>query len=82
VEIPIVVFSIHVEALEKPITPKLIPLVLPKIGVGVEVTLIDSIAHASKVSKTPNIVLKDTHVMERPESQLIPLVEPVNTINE
>jgi hypothetical protein len=33
-EVPIVVFSIQVDSLEKPITPKPIQLVLPKIGVG------------------------------------------------
>jgi hypothetical protein len=33
-EVPIVVFSIQVETLEKLITPKLIQLVLPKIGIG------------------------------------------------
>jgi hypothetical protein len=35
-EIFIVVINIQVEALEELVTPKLIPLVLPKIGVGVE----------------------------------------------
>jgi hypothetical protein len=40
-EVPIVTICIHVEGLKKPITPKPIPLMIPKIMVGVEVTLID-----------------------------------------
>jgi len=34
VEVLVVVVSIQVEELEKPITPKLVPLAIPKIGVG------------------------------------------------
>jgi len=52
--------------LEEPITPKLVPLILLENGVGVEVTLIDSVIHAFEVFKTLNIILKDTNVMERP----------------
>jgi hypothetical protein len=52
--------------LEELVTPKPIPLVIPNIGVGAKVTLIDTIIHASEVLKTPNIVLKDTFVLERP----------------
>jgi hypothetical protein len=44
-----VVFNIHVEVLEEPITPKLVPLILPEIGVGAHVTLIDSVTYASEV---------------------------------
>lgn len=44
-----VVFNIHVEVLEEPITPKLVLIVLPKIGIGVKVTLIDSVTHAFEV---------------------------------
>jgi hypothetical protein len=50
--------------LEEPITPKPIPLVMPKIRVGVELTLIDTVTHALEVFKTPDIVLNDTHVVE------------------
>jgi hypothetical protein len=58
-EIPIVIVIIHVEGLEELITPKLVPLVLPKIGVGVEVTSIDTITHAYEVFKTPDTILND-----------------------
>jgi hypothetical protein len=43
VEVPIIMISIKVEGLKKPITPKPIPLMILEIGVGVEVTLIDII---------------------------------------
>ncbi len=55
--------------MEEPITPKPIPLVMPKIRVGVELTLIDTVTHALEVFKTPDIVLNDTHVVEWPWSQ-------------
>ncbi len=42
-EVPIIMISIKVEGLKKPITPKPIPLMILEIGVGVEVTLIDII---------------------------------------
>jgi hypothetical protein len=35
VEVPIITISIQVEGLEKPITPKPIPLMILEIGVGV-----------------------------------------------
>jgi hypothetical protein len=35
---------------------------MPKIGISKEVILIDIIAHAFEVFKTPNIILKDTFV--------------------
>ncbi len=81
-EILVVVVSIPVKALEKPVTPKPIPLIILEIGVGVEVTLIDSITHASKVFKTLDTILKDTPITKRLEFQLVPLVESINTINE
>ncbi len=43
VEVPIVTISTQVEGLEKPIIPKPIPLMILEIGVGAEVTLIDTI---------------------------------------
>ncbi len=76
------VFSIQVEALEKLIIPKPIPLVIPKIGISAEVTLINSITHASEVFRTLDTLLKDTHVIERLEFQLVLLVEPIDTIGE
>jgi hypothetical protein len=45
VEVPIIVVSIHVEALEEHVIPEPIPLVIPEIGVGEEVTLIDIVTH-------------------------------------
>ncbi len=68
--------------MEEPIIPKSIPLVIPKIGIDIEVTLINNITHASKVFKTPHIVLKDTPIVEGPILQLVPLVEPINTTSE
>jgi hypothetical protein len=44
--------------------------------------LIDNITHAFEVFRTLNIVLKDTPIMERPNSQLFHLVELVDTISE
>jgi hypothetical protein len=52
--------------LEKPVTPKPIPLVILKIGVDTKVILIDNITHASGIFLIPNIVLKDTFVVEGP----------------
>jgi hypothetical protein len=68
--------------LEELVTPKLVPLVIPKIGVGVKVTLINIITHASEVFRTLDIVLKDTLVVETPRSKPILLVEPVNITTE
>ncbi len=81
-EVLAIVVSTHVEGLEKPIIPKSIPLIIPKIGVGVEVTLINIVTHASKVFKIPNTILKDTLVLERPKFQLIILTKPIDTISE
>jgi hypothetical protein len=53
-EIPIVIVSTQVKELEELVTPKPIPLVIPHVGVGVEVILIGIITHASKVCRTPN----------------------------
>jgi len=43
VEIPIVTISTQVKGLEKPITPKPMPLMILDIRVGAKVTLIDTI---------------------------------------
>ncbi len=32
--------------------------------------------------RTPNTILKDSHVVKRPKSKLVPLVEPNDTIFE
>jgi hypothetical protein len=63
-EILVVVINIQ----EELITPKPIPLVLLEIGIGANVILITSISHASKVFRTPNIILKDTLVTKKLES--------------
>jgi hypothetical protein len=65
VEVLVVVVNIHVETFEEPMTPKPMPLVIPKIRIGAMVTLIDSITHVVEVFRTPDIVLKDTLVTER-----------------
>jgi hypothetical protein len=52
--------------LEEPAILKLVPLTLLEIGVGIEVTLIDSVIHAFKVFKNSDTILKNTLIMERP----------------
>jgi hypothetical protein len=81
-EVPVVVISIQVETLEELVIPKPIPLVIPNIGINVEVILMDNVAHASKVFKIPDIVLKDTRIVEGPKLPPIPLAEPIDTIGE
>jgi hypothetical protein len=44
--------------------------------------LIDNIIHAFEVLKTLDIVLRDTHIVEGLGSQLVPLVEPIDTTSE
>ncbi len=44
--------------------------------------MIDTITRASKVFKTPHIVLNDTPIVEGLKLQLVPLVEPVDTTSE
>jgi hypothetical protein len=51
VEVHVVIFSTQVEELEEHIIPKLVPLTIPKIGVGAKVKLIDIITHAFEVFK-------------------------------
>jgi hypothetical protein len=68
--------------LEELVAPKPKPLVIPEIRVGAEVILIDIVTHTYEVFKTPNIILKDTHVVEKLKSQLIILAKPVDTTCE
>jgi hypothetical protein len=68
--------------LKEPIIPKPIPLIIPKIEVGVKVTLIDTITHASKVFKTLDILLKDTPIVDKLGSQLVLLTKPLDTIGK
>jgi hypothetical protein len=75
----LVVSSTQVEVLEEPVILKLVPLNLPEIRVGAKVTLIDNVTHVFKVFKIPDIILNNTLVMERPDPQLIHLVELVDT---
>jgi hypothetical protein len=44
--------------------------------------LIDSITRAFEVFRTPNTILKDTPIAERPKSRLVSLAELVNTTCE
>jgi hypothetical protein len=64
VEVPIVVVSTHVKALEKLVTPKPIPLIILEIGVGAKVTLINNITHVFEVFKTPDTILKPTRIVK------------------
>jgi hypothetical protein len=77
VEVHVVIVNFQVEELEIPIIPKPIPLTIPQIGVGTNVTL--NITHAFEVFKIPNIKSKDTLVIEKPKPEPITLVEPVDT---
>ncbi len=62
---------------------KTVPLVIPKITqVGVEVTLIDTITHSSKVFWTLYIVLKETFVVERSKLEPIFLDKPIDITSE
>jgi hypothetical protein len=70
-----------VKELEELITPKLVPIAIP-IGVGEKVTLIDIVTHASKVFRTPFMVLKDTPLVKRPWFEPIPLTELIETTSE
>jgi len=81
-DVLIVIVTIHVKRFKKSITPKLVPLIIPKIWVGVEVTLVDTMTHAYKVLKTSDIVPKSTHVAKRPGLEFDPLAKPVDTIGE
>jgi hypothetical protein len=45
-------------------------------GRCIEVTLIDTITHAFKFFRNLNLVLKDTHIVERPWSK------PIDTTND
>jgi hypothetical protein len=73
VEITIVVVGIHVKGLEEHVTPKLVPLIIPKIG---------TITHTFEVFKTRDTILKDTPIVERPQSKHVPLAKLVDTISE
>jgi hypothetical protein len=81
-EVLVVVVNIQVEELEELIIPILVPLAIPKIGVGVEVTLINIVTPAFEVFMFPNIVLKDTIVVDKPTFEFIPLTKPIDTIGE
>jgi hypothetical protein len=50
--------------------------------VGAEVTLMNTVTHVFEVFRTPNIVLKDTPIVEKLGLKLVPLVEPIDTIGE
>jgi hypothetical protein len=81
-EIPIVIVNTQVEALEEPIIPKPVTLIISEIGVNVEVILINNIAHAFEVFKHLYEVLKDTPIVEGPGFELIHLAKLVDTIGE
>jgi hypothetical protein len=61
IEAPYIVVSVKVANLQIPLTPKPVPLSIPHVGVGVKVIMIDTTLHASKVFRTPKVVLKDTY---------------------
>jgi hypothetical protein len=81
-EIFVVIVSIQVDALEKLVIPKPIPLVILEIRLSTKVILIDNITHAFGIFKTLDIIINDTPVAEGPGFQSIPLVEPIDTTGE
>ncbi len=42
----------------------------------------NTVTHVFEVFRTPNIVLKDTPIVEKLGLKLVPLVEPIDTIGE
>lgn len=58
----VVVVSTQVKELEELVFPKPIPLVIPEVEVGAEVTLIGIVTHASEVFRTPN-KYRRTHLL-------------------
>jgi hypothetical protein len=78
VEAHFVAVSAEVADLQIPLSPKLVPLGIPHIGVGAEVTMIDTTLHASKVFRTPGVVLKNTLVIEKLKPKPNTLVEPTD----
>jgi hypothetical protein len=81
-EIHVVDVNIQVEESKGRVTFKLIPLAIPQIKIGVQVTLIDIITHAYEVFKTPYTILKDTLVTKRPRLDFVSLVKPAKTIGQ
>ncbi len=81
-EIHVVDVNIQVEESKGRVTFKLIPLAIPHIKIGVQVTLIDIITHAYEVFKTPYTILKDTLVTKRPRLDFVSLVKPAKTIGQ
>ncbi len=61
IEAPYIVISVKVVDLQIPLTPKPVPLSIRHIGVSVEVIMIDTTLCASKVFRTPEVVLRDTY---------------------
>ncbi len=66
--------------MEEPTILKPIPLVILKIKIGTNVTLINSITHVSAVFRTPYTILKDTYVIEISKFQLVPLAKPIDDL--
>jgi hypothetical protein len=57
-------------------------LVIPNIGVGTKVTLIDIVTHAFEVFKTLDTILKDTLITKKLGFQPINLAKHVDTTSE
>jgi hypothetical protein len=81
-EAPFIVVNVEVVDLQILVTPKSIPLAIPQIGVGVKVTMIDISLHAFEFFRTSEVVLKGTHVLEKPKLEPSTLVEPIDVSNE
>ncbi len=79
-EVFVVVINTHVEKLEKPITPKLVPLATYW---GRSLGYFDWYYHTCLWSfKTLKIVPKDTYIVKRSRFKYVLIVEPVDTTSE
>jgi hypothetical protein len=78
----VVVVRTRVKGLEEYVTSKHVPEIIPEIGVGAKVILIDIVTHAFEVFRTPYIILKDKHVAEILGFKHVILAQYVNTTSE
>jgi hypothetical protein len=78
IDTPIIVVSTHVVDLQIHVILKHVLLIIPHIGVGVDITMIDIALNAFEVFRTPRIVLRNTSVIEKPKLEPSTIVELVD----
>jgi hypothetical protein len=77
IDIPIIIVSTQVVDLQIHVILKHVLLIIPQIGVGVDITMIDIVMNAFEVLRTPRIVPKNTLVIEKPKLEPSTMVEPI-----